>query len=84
MPVVYCSVDSCDSKRGSGLSFFRCPKDEARLCIDEMSIKSHLYYDISKDKIFGFKEGFNSNSAEIAGSALVLMARGIATSIFFL
>lgn len=58
-------------------------KDKAKdciLCLDEMSIKSHLYYDISKDKIYGFKEGFNSNSDEIAGSALVLMARGIASS----
>lgn len=50
------------------------------ICIDEMSIKSHLYYDISKDKIIGFQEGLNTTSPYIASNVLVLMVRGIASS----
>lgn len=46
------------------------------LCIDEISLKSHLYYDVSKDKIIGTSSG----SSEIAGSALAVMARGIASN----
>lgn len=52
------------------------------LCLDEMSLKSHLFYDISKDKIVGFQESYKSdnNNMDVASSALVVMARGIASS----
>lgn len=49
------------------------------LCLDEISIKSHLFYDISKDKIVGFQEPYRSDSMDVANSALVVMARGIAS-----
>ena len=26
------------------------------ICLDEMAIKSHLFYDIAKDEIIGFEE----------------------------
>nr|CAH7742160.1 unnamed protein product [Callosobruchus chinensis] len=44
------------------------------ICLDEMSLKSHLFYDLSKDKIIGFQESHTS-SEEIASTALVVMAR---------
>lgn len=50
------------------------------LCIDEISLKCNLYYNISKDKITGFQEGFMIKSADIAGNALIIMARGIVNS----
>ena len=55
--------------------------ESAKICtliMDEMSLKSHLFYDISSDSIIGFEsfgEGKTSNLG--ANSALVLMARGI-------
>lgn len=50
------------------------------LVLDEMSLKSHLFYDISRDKIIGFQTENNETSAKIASSALVVMVRGIASS----
>lgn len=50
------------------------------LCLDEISLKSHVFYDISKDKIIGFDTTSSKNNTEIAGSALTIMARGIASS----
>lgn len=47
------------------------------ICLDEMSLKSHLFYDISKDKVVGFQEG-NKSTTDIATTALVVMARGVA------
>ncbi|VEN51003.1 unnamed protein product, partial [Callosobruchus maculatus] len=49
------------------------------LCIDEISLKSNLYYDISNDKIVGFQEGLTETSI-IASSALTVMARGLASN----
>lgn len=47
------------------------------ICIDEMSIKSNLFYNISRDVIVGFEDFHNKKSTNIATSALVVMARGI-------
>lgn len=47
------------------------------LCIDEMSIKSNLFYNLTTDIIIGFEELPNKRSTNIATSALVVMARGI-------
>lgn len=48
------------------------------ICLDEMSIKSHLFYNIRSDNIVGFHETRNTKTSDIATTALVLMARGIA------
>lgn len=50
------------------------------LCIDEISLKSNLFYDISKDKIIGFQASNSEHTSSIASSALVVMASGIASS----
>lgn len=50
------------------------------ICVDEMSIKSNLFYDIGRDKIIGFQESCSKNTLDIATSALVVMARGVACS----
>lgn len=42
------------------------------LTIDEMSLKSNLFYNISRDTITGFEELHNKRSTCIATSALVL------------
>ena len=55
--------------------------ESAKICtliMDEMSLKSHLFYDISSDSIIGFESfGEGKTSNLVANSALVLMARGI-------
>ena len=46
--------------------------------MDEFSLKSHLFYDCSKDKVIGvedFDDGITSD--KLATSAIVLMAHGI-------
>jgi len=48
------------------------------LCIDEMSLKAHLFYNISQDEIIGFEDTGNEKSAKPAKNALVIMARSIA------
>ncbi|CAB3977246.1 THAP domain-containing 9 [Paramuricea clavata] len=52
-----------------------------KLCIilmDEISLKSHLFYDCSKDKVLGLEDlGDEITSHKLATSAIVLMARGI-------
>ena len=48
------------------------------LCMDEISLKTHLYYDISRDKIIGledFGSGYRTN--KLANSGLVLLLRSI-------
>lgn len=50
------------------------------ITLDEMSIKSHIFYDISKDNIVGFEETMNRKNNNLATSALVVMVRGIASS----
>lgn len=47
------------------------------LCVDEMSIKTFLYYNITRDLISGFHETDANKCYEPAQNALVLMARGI-------
>lgn len=54
--------------------------DEARecvLCIDEISLKSNLFYKIKDDEIVGFHETNNSKLPTPAQFALTLMVRGI-------
>lgn len=53
---------------------------DCMICLDEMSIKSNLFYDISKDKIIGFEETLNRRSTDLATSALVVMVRGVASN----
>lgn len=48
------------------------------LCADEMSIKSHLFYNVSRDEVIGFEDTGNNKSPIPAKSALVIMARSIA------
>lgn len=47
------------------------------LTIDEMPIKSNLFYNLSKDIITGFEELHNKRSTNIATKALVVMVRGL-------
>ena len=49
------------------------------LCMDEISLKSNLLYDIFTDEVIGFVDlGAGQKRELIATSALVVMARGIA------
>jgi len=48
------------------------------LCSDEMSLKSHLFYNVSRDEIIGFEDMGNNKSFIPAKNVLVLMARSIA------
>ena len=48
------------------------------LLMDEISLKKHLFYDISKDTLNGTEDyGDYNSSGLLANSALVLMVRGI-------
>jgi len=47
------------------------------LCIDEMAIKSNLYYNISKDLIVGFNETYNQKTYGPAKYVLCFMIRGL-------
>lgn len=47
------------------------------LCIDEMSIKANLFYNVSRDVVVGFENLGNKRSTNIATSVLVTMVRGI-------
>lgn len=47
------------------------------LCLDEMSIKSSLFYSIKRDKIIGFHDTGSNKSFNVAQNALVIMARGL-------
>ncbi len=55
--------------------------EEAKVCslmMDEISLKRHLFYDVSKDCMVGLEDyGDNKTSGIVAGSALVLMVRGV-------
>ncbi|KYM98250.1 THAP domain-containing protein 9 [Cyphomyrmex costatus] len=48
------------------------------LCADEMSLKSHLFYNVSRDEIIGFEDNGDKKSCVPAKSAFVIMARSIA------
>lgn len=50
---------------------------ECVLCFDEMSIKSNLFYNVSRDRIIGFHEVNGVKKLVGAKSVLVLMARGL-------
>jgi len=47
------------------------------LCADEMSIKSNLFYNISKDEIICFNETNNCKTYDPANFLLVLMVQDI-------
>nr|CAI5848512.1 unnamed protein product [Callosobruchus analis] len=50
------------------------------LCIDEMSLKSNLFYRTKSDEIIGFEDiGSEKKSNTICKNALVIMARGLYT-----
>ncbi|EFA09334.2 hypothetical protein TcasGA2_TC001660 [Tribolium castaneum] len=54
--------------------------DNAKLCIitmDEVSLKTHLFYDQKRDEIIGFHDIGKGKESKPAQNALVLMARGI-------
>ncbi|TGZ53786.1 THAP domain-containing protein 9 [Temnothorax longispinosus] len=48
------------------------------LCADEMSLKSHLFYNVSQDEIIGFEDNGKEKSSIPAKSVFVIMARSIA------
>lgn len=48
------------------------------LCADEMSLKSHLFYNVSKDEIIGFEDDGDKKTSIPAKSALIVIARSIA------
>lgn len=50
------------------------------LCIDEMSLKAHLFYNVSQDQIIGFEDTGNEKLPLPAKSALVIMARSITSN----
>ena len=48
------------------------------LCMDEISLKTNLFYDISKDRIVGLEDyGSGTRTNKVANSALVLLLRSI-------
>ncbi|KAF2891001.1 hypothetical protein ILUMI_15172, partial [Ignelater luminosus] len=47
------------------------------LCLDEMSLKTFLFYNISQDSIIGYHHSISGKSYEVANNVLVVMARGI-------
>lgn len=59
---------------------FKEKEKDCTICLDEITLKSHLFYDISRDKIVGFQESHNPNSTAVATTALVVMVRGIASN----
>lgn len=50
---------------------------ECILCVNEMSIKSFLFYDFKKDEIIGFHNTGFMKSCEVTKSVMVLMIRGL-------
>jgi len=55
-------------------------KDDAKdcvLCIDEMAIKTHLFYNLSKDYIVGFNSSFEQKTYGPANYVLCFMLRGL-------
>jgi len=55
-------------------------KDDARdcvLCIDEMSIKTHLFYNITQDYIVEFNNSYDRKTYEPAKNVLCFMLRSI-------
>lgn len=55
-------------------------KDDAKdcvLCIKKMAIKTHLFYNLSKDYILGFNNSCNTNTYEPAKYVLCFMLRSL-------
>lgn len=59
------------------ISNFKSEALDCILCADEMSLKTNLFYNVSRDKIIGFHESISLKKYEPAKYALVLMIRGI-------
>ncbi|CAB4010470.1 Transposable element P transposase [Paramuricea clavata] len=54
------------------------PKDRlCTLCMDEVSLKTHLFYSIKSDKIIGLEDFSLYRTNKVATSALVLLLRSI-------
>lgn len=47
------------------------------LCTDEMSLKPHLFYNVSRDKIIGFEDTGSNKSSVPAKDVLVIIAHSI-------
>lgn len=47
------------------------------ICVDEMSIKSHLFYNYGKDEVIGFEDNGLTKTLQPACSACTFMVRGI-------
>jgi len=55
-------------------------KDDAKdcvLCIDDMSIKTHLFYNLSQDYIVGFNNSYDRKTYEPTKHVLCFMLRSI-------
>jgi len=53
---------------------------ECILCVNEMSLKSFLYFDFKKDEIIGFHNTGFIKSCDVATSVIILMIRGLHSS----
>lgn len=50
-------------------------------CIDKMSLKSHLFYNITTDKVIGFEDiGYSQNNSQLPACNVVIMVKGICQS----
>ncbi|KAF2902107.1 hypothetical protein ILUMI_04095 [Ignelater luminosus] len=47
------------------------------LCLDEMPLKTFLFYNISQDSTIGYHHSISGKSYDVANNVLVVMARGI-------
>lgn len=55
-------------------------KDDAKdivLCVDEMGIKTNLFYNLSKDYTIGFNNSYDKNTYECAKHVLCFMIRSL-------
>lgn len=55
-------------------------KDDAKdivLCVDEMAIKTNLFYNLSKDYIIGFNNSYDTKTYECAKHVLCFMIRSL-------
>jgi len=59
------------------ISTFKPEALDCFLCADEMSLKTNLFYNVSKDQIIGFNQSGAFRTYEPAKYVLVLMIRGI-------
>lgn len=62
------------------IQIFKEKEKDCIICLDEIAIKSHFFYDIGQDKIVGFQEAYTPNSIKVATTALAVMARGVASN----